>query len=124
MESTLNIDQFSLEKELIDASRHLVNSIKVKENIVKAGIMINSAEYENAIIILNEVLNDTPDDLDALNDVTTAYILNGNSLKAMGTIYRVLELDPENDIALDNLSYLKSRTLDKAEGQEQYSLIF
>jgi Flp pilus assembly protein TadD len=109
MENVLSPDIFSLENELIDTSRHLVNNIKNMENIVKARIMINGEEYEKAILTLKEVLDDDPDNLEALNDITVAYILNGNSLTAMGTIYRVLELDQNNDIAIDNLNYLKAR---------------
>ncbi len=109
MENVLSPDIFSLENELIDTSRHLVNNIKNMENIVKARIMINGEEYENAILTLKEVLDEDPDNLEALNDITVAYILNGNSLTAMGTIYRVLELDQNNDIAIDNLNYLKAR---------------
>lgn len=109
MENVLSPDIFSLENELIDTSRHLVNNIKNMENIVKARIMINGEEYEKAILTLKEVLDDDPDNLEALNDITVAYILNGNSLTAMGKIYRVLELDQNNDIAIDNLNYLKAR---------------
>lgn len=109
MENVLSPDIFSLENELIDTSKHLVNNIKNMENIVKARIMINGEEYENAILTLKEVLDDDPDNLEALNDITVAYILNGKSLTAMGTIYRVLELDQNNDIAIDNLNYLKAR---------------
>ncbi len=109
MENILSPDIFSLENELIDTSRHLVNNIKNMENIVKARIMINGEEYENAINALKEVLDDDPNNIEALNDISVAYILNGNSLTAMSIIYRVLELDQNNDIAFDNLNYLKAR---------------
>ncbi len=111
MEHVLNFEQNSLGIDGRNASRHLIQQFRLRENIVKAGIMINGAEYERAIETLNDVLMDDPNNTDALNDLTTAYILNGNSIKAMSTIFRVLELTPDDEFALEKLSYLKNRSV-------------
>ena len=109
MEHILNFEQNSVANDVRNASRHFLRQFMLREKIVKAGIMINSAEYERAIDTLIEVLMDDPNNTDALNDLSTAYILTGNSINAMNTIYRVLELNPSDEVALENLSYLKKR---------------
>ena len=109
MEHTLNYKQNTFRSDIKNASRHFIRQFMLRENIIKAGIMINGCEYERAINTLNEVLRDDPDNTDALNDLTTAYILTGNSIKAMHTIYRVLELNPQDEVANENLLYLRKR---------------
>jgi len=112
MENIYNPDQFSIEREIIDTSKDFIWQLKIRENIVKAGILINCAEFERAIIVLNEVLMEDEENIDALNDITVAYILNGNYSYASNTINKVLAANPGNEIAQDNLAYLKSRISD------------
>ena len=109
MEHILNFEQHSPARDSRNASRHFVQQFRIRENILKAGIMINGAEYERAIITLNEVLAEDPNNIDALNDITTAYIFNSDFIQAINTIHRVLELDPGNEDALFRLTYIKTR---------------
>ena len=109
MEHTFNYEQNTFRSDIKNASRHFIRQFMLRENIIKAGILINGAEYEKAIETLVEVLEVDPNNTEVLNDLTTAYILIGNSIKAMNTLYRVLELNPNDEVANENLSYLKRR---------------
>ena len=109
MEQIFNYEQNSLQNDIKNASRHFIRQFMLRDNIIKAGILINGSQYEKAIETLVEVLKDDPNNTEVLNDLTTAYILIGNSIKAMNTLYRVLELNPNDEVANENLSYLKRR---------------
>ena len=109
MEHVLNFEQHSPARDARNASRHFVQQFRIRENILKAGIMINGAEYKRAIITLNEVLTEEPNNVDALNEITTAYILDGNFTMAVNIIHRVLELNPADEDAPSYLSYIKKR---------------
>ena len=92
-----------------NTTHFLQNEFKVRENVLVAELMINGGEYEKAINILNETLAYDPDNLDALNNISVAYILNGNIPAASETIQKVLKIKPNDEVANSNYEYINTR---------------
>ncbi len=100
---------YSQEMAVRNTTHFLNQQFRLKENILKAEIMINGGEYERAIMTLNEALNEDPENIDALNNISVAYILNGNLPEASDKIRRVLKLKPNDEVANSNLEYIHTK---------------
>jgi tetratricopeptide (TPR) repeat protein len=67
-----------------------------------------SGDWENAIRINKMLLEQTPDNVEALNRMGLAYTVTGDMKGAKNSYEKVLEIDPLNSIALKNLKKLEN----------------
>ena len=68
--------------------------------------LIQEKKYEAAEIILEELILENPNSLDALNDLAVVSILKNNKVKALNALDKVLTIEPTNEVAIENFSYL------------------
>lgn len=80
--------------------------MKVTSNQAIAATL--SGDWNNAIKLNKSLLEEKPDDVEALNRMGLAYSVLGNTKGAKESFEKVLEIDPLNSIALKNLKKLKS----------------
>jgi len=73
------------------------------EKLEIAEEMISINELENASLILNEILNTDPMNIDALNDLSVIKILQSDHIHAKIIIGEILKIDPKNEVALNNM---------------------
>lgn len=74
-----------------------------------------TGDFKNAISLNKSLLEENPNDIDALNRLALAYMLTGKLPDAKRTYQKVLDMDPLNTIALRNLKRLKEKGV-KSEG--------
>ncbi|MBL1212494.1 MAG: glycosyltransferase [Ignavibacteriae bacterium] len=77
------------------------------QNIERAESLINTEKYNDARLILNEILNEDNKHVDALNDLSVIEILEGNFYRAAEMISKIIDIDPQNEVAKDNLLNLE-----------------
>lgn len=75
----------------------------LKSQAIQTALM---GDWENAISLNQQILSDTPDDIDTLNRLAYAYASKGDSKEAKNIYQKVLELDTQNPIAIRNLKRL------------------
>lgn len=78
----------------------------LQERIVLSEQYIESGEHDKARNILDALLALFPDSVDALNNLAVLEALNGNTESALANIHRVLQIDPQNEQALENRKVL------------------
>jgi tetratricopeptide (TPR) repeat protein len=81
---------------------------KTKSTIDNAEQLIAENKFDEARRELNNILNNSSNNIDALNDLSVVEILCENYEEAAKTISKILDFDPQNEIAIENLDYLKS----------------
>lgn len=69
-----------------------------------------SGNWNQAIALNLELLDETPDDIDTLNRLAFAYTFIGKIKEARTTYQRVLTIDEQNPIATKNLKRLRGTT--------------
>lgn len=74
-------------------------------------------DWENAININKQILQDEPDNIDTLNRLAFAYLSQGCTKDAKQIYEKVLSLDMKNPIALKNLKRLNDPTIRKVNLQ-------
>lgn len=80
----------------------------MNDNLVdKAISQALKGDWVNAIAINKEILNEAPDDIEALNRLSRAFFETGDIKKATKTASDVLKIDPTNSIALKALAKYK-----------------
>jgi tetratricopeptide (TPR) repeat protein len=67
-----------------------------------------SGDWENAIKLNKSLLEEKPNDVEALNRIGLAYTVIGDQKGAKTSYEKVLEIDPLNSIALKNLKKIKT----------------
>ena len=72
--------------------------------------------WQEAIAINKSLVQENPEDMDALNRLALAYTIMGKLKEAKSTYQKVLDLDPLNPIALRNLKKLKDKALNLSGG--------
>lgn len=75
--------------------------------IEQAEELINKSDLINAEKILLQILHSDPNNIDALNDYAVMQIMQNNYGPALELINKVIQLDPSNEVALDNLKYIE-----------------
>ena len=71
---------------------------------------IQQEKYEDAFKVLNQILSEiNPNSVDALNDLVVIHILENNYQNALEYLNKVLSLDPQNELALNNLLFIKQK---------------
>lgn len=84
--------------------------VSFKDQAIKSALDNN---WEEAILLNSEILNENPKDIDTLNRLAYAYMQSGNFTKAKDTYSAVLELDTTNPIATKNLRKLTALSSSK-----------
>jgi len=77
----------------------------LKQESIKSAI---AKKWTEAISLNERILESSPDDLPTLNRLGIAYSMEGKNKKATGCFKNVLEIDPHNQIAKNNLSRLRA----------------
>lgn len=77
----------------------------LQQEAIKTAI---AKKWNEAIAINEKILELIPDDIPSLNRLGIAYSMNGESKKATTSFQKVLEIDPHNHIAKNNLVRLKA----------------
>jgi|GEM_PF-1641380 len=75
--------------------------------IQQAEELISKSDLINAEKILLQILHSNPNNIDALNDYAVVHIMQNNYQPALEKINKVIQLDPSNEVALDNLKYIE-----------------
>jgi tetratricopeptide (TPR) repeat protein len=70
--------------------------------------LINNSDLDGALEILNKLLRQSPSSTEVLNDLAVVKIMQNQIEDALGFIRKVIELDPKNEIALENLKYIET----------------
>ncbi len=83
-----------------------------------------TGNWEMAIAINQEILKETPEDIDALNRLAFAYSIIGKSKLAKEAYQKVLAIDSCNPIALKNLKKLGESTTKKMVVSQLMSTMF
>lgn len=81
--------------------------VKFNSTIEDAEELINKANYKGAKEILNKLLSKDANNIDALNDLAVVNIIENNFEEALKSIDKVINLNPNNEIALENLKYIE-----------------
>lgn len=69
--------------------------------------LLSDGKLEQAEIILKKILEKDLNCVDALNDLVVLEIMKRNYIGALDFIERVLKLEPENEIAIENFVYIE-----------------
>lgn len=76
-------------------------------SIQDAEELINKSDLKGAAEILDQLLEDNPGNIDALNDYAVINIMQKDFEAALQNINKVIELDPQNEVALENLQFIE-----------------
>jgi|GEM_PF-4299563 len=82
------------------------------EQILIAESLIEKRLYQEAESVLLYILDSDPDNIEARIDLSAACILMNKTDEAIRQINYILECEPDNEIALSNLDYIKSGNLE------------
>jgi glycosyltransferase involved in cell wall biosynthesis/MoaA/NifB/PqqE/SkfB family radical SAM enzyme len=104
----LNLYQNLVENSKMDS---LSQKIILDDLFVKAETLIQNGEYSKSEVILTFLLGKDHDNLNYLNDLAVNYILMKDYENAEKFIQRVLTMDTNNDVAQENLEYLKQELI-------------
>ncbi len=90
------------------------NSLELTESkqqytLEDAEELINKSDLKGAAKILDQLLEDNPGNIDALNDYAVINIMQKDYEAALGNINKVIEIDPQNEIAIENLKYIEAQ---------------
>ena len=66
-----------------------------------------TGDWNSAVSLNKSILQENPNDVEALNRMALAYMILGKSKSARNTYQKVLEIDPLNSIAIKNLRKLQ-----------------
>ena len=84
---------------------NLEEEVNLNEEAEKA---IMNGDYENAIIFLQKIIEKTPADTNALNNLAVVLASLGETEDAKRALNLVLKVDPQNEIAIQNLEKMNS----------------
>lgn len=87
--------------------KYLEIQVTLYNKLLDAEGLIKADKFEDAKIILNEILKSDDTYADALNDLAVIDILEQNYDDAYAKINKVFQLEPNNQNAADNLAFLK-----------------
>ena len=82
---------------------------KSKDALLEAEASIERQDLPDAKRKLYEILNLEPKNIDALNDLSVVSIMGNNTTYAEDLVSIILRNEPDNEIALDNLAYLRRK---------------
>ncbi|HUI30861.1 MAG TPA: FkbM family methyltransferase [Candidatus Acidoferrales bacterium] len=112
------LDKARRENKKGSKERHLLELLDRQ-----AEIYIQANKFEIAEVILQCILSDSPEDLNALNDFSVIKILENNWEGAISLIEKVLLVDSNNQAANSNLAYIKQQFETKKKVLEAEKMI-
>jgi tetratricopeptide (TPR) repeat protein len=98
--------------------KYLEQQLVYHKIILDSEELIEHQKLTEAKKLLREILEYEPEHIDALNNLAVVEIYEGDFSAAEEVLCKVLELNPEDEIATDNFSYLNE--LLKASDNENY----
>ena len=85
-----------------------MTALNEEDLLNQAEELIEQSKLSEAKDILLKIINSlNPNSLDALNNLAVVFLLEGNYLQALEYIQKVLSIDSQNELALNNLNYMK-----------------
>lgn len=110
----------SLNNNIEVGDNNMIVDLK-NELLVKAEELIEKGNLLDAKKILDTMLIFNSQDTDALNDLAVVEILDENYSLAFEYLKKVLSINPENVVAIDNMKYIKDKLLEiNASKSEKY----
>ena len=106
-----------------DAKENIKNTTILKE--LEASIYINLKQYDNAISISEWLVASDPENRSHLLRLSLVYDMAGQFEKAEKALLKVLELSPDDPLALNNLAYMyleNNKNISKAMEMVQQAL--
>ncbi len=110
---SVNPDHELSRQRLTEISQRLEQQTDSDKAIIEAEDLIEAEKFDDAEIILQTALRHNSSNIDALNNLAVLKILTGEIEDSVNLLDNVLQLSPENDIALGNLEYLEQMIADK-----------
>lgn len=92
------------EKEFYLKETEMKGNEEMKKQKIETAI--ENGDYTKAIQLLHEVINENPSDTEALNNLAVVLSILGEKDSAVRALNLVLKVDPQNEIAIDNLKSL------------------
>ena len=80
---------------------------------------IENLNYNKALILLEEILKEDSNNIDALNDKAVVFIMMDDFENAIANLNHVLEIDTENELAKNNLQFLKEKLEQVQQSKKQ-----
>ncbi len=91
---------------------------------IKVEILVETGNVEAAESLLNQILQRDPENIDALNNLAVVYIIRNEFQKAVQILKNILGLQPDNEVAFQNLEYAVEQLRPAAEtGSEAFPMI-
>lgn len=111
----LNDDKAKLLNELLVKRENLKEKYKWSSKksanfLIESESLIEKNKLNEAEEKIIRLLNFESDHVEALNDLAVVYVLKGEFLQAKILLERILESDPDNQIAKENLQYIYENT--------------
>ena len=100
----------SLLNKVINEIKKVKRIVNLRDIVTYAEGLIEQDELIEAENVLKSVLEYDANYLEALNDLTIIMILKNNIDESIKIINKVLSLDNDNELAKNNLDYLKETT--------------
>jgi Flp pilus assembly protein TadD len=101
----------SAETEIVQSGEDLLKNSngngKIEKLIAESEELIHNNNTLEARTKLNKITESESDNLDALNNLAVVEIMEENYQEASNILSRVIQLDPQNEIAADNIAYLE-----------------
>ena len=90
--------------------RSVIDTTKIEHNLlIQAEDLIKKKHYQNAELILNNILCENNKSVKALNDLALINILRNNFPEANDLISKILKIDSANQVAITNLVYIQEK---------------
>lgn len=88
---------------------------KNDELIKEAESYIDSKQFSRARVLLNRILKQKPDSVEALNNIAVIELMNNNYDSAIDVLEKILSIDPKNEIARNNIDYIRTLIIAQQE---------
>ncbi len=95
---------------------HLDNMVDQElggEKLQIAEQLIEANELDKAEEVLKSILAKEPENINALNDLAVVETMNGNYRSGIEHIKKILDIDPKNNVAIDNLNSIEEMVNDE-----------
>ena len=94
----------------------MTNISALSKKAIKAA---RNQDWEQAVILNQQILDENPQDINALNRLALAYMQQNHPRKARWELEKVLEIDKHNKIANKNLKRVKNKQYSKVNFGKQ-----
>lgn len=86
-----------------------LSSVETSPTLQDAEELINKSDLVGAEKILMHLLGKNNQAIDVLNDLAVIKIMQNNLEEALNYINKVIQIDPQNEIAIENLKYIETQ---------------